>query len=568
MLRACALYLLLATPLIAKWFRAESGHHVVLSEAGERQARDLLGRLQTAHKVFGLLFPSGRHQPLPVVAYQLSTPHFRAVRPDTTAAGFYQGGPDRDSIVLEAGRPPRILFHEYTHLALHHTTGPLPRWLEEGLAEYYSTVEVSGSRIRAGSPIPEHLANLAMHQWMSAVELSQVGRAGRGHETAPLLFYAQSWALVHMLRTHQSWRGAFPQLLTALASGEPQGQAFQRLYGRGLSDALIDLKAYLGTNSLAVLNVPAPDLMAAAPTNVGPLPEGEGEREYARLSLQAGHKSTDDALFRKLSSLRTPTTRDRETLALLALARGDRTAALAEFRTVIAMPEASAVSFFEYAMLLREDAKSPDERKQAERLLERAVERNPQYAEAHFLLATFAANANRHAEAIEHLEKAVTVLPRQSLFWHAMSISYHALNLVEKSLWAAQRALDAAETAEQTEMARAALRLTQTPASAAPASSVIVPDSWRNREGDARVSGVLERIDCIGKQARLHLRVNGKPAAFWIEDPGAVLLKNQSSITFEFRCGVQKPIPVEVEYTRQIEADRLTSGIVRGLEFR
>ena len=31
--------------------------------------------------------------------------------------------------------PARVAFHEYAHLALHHGSGPLPVWLEEGFAE-------------------------------------------------------------------------------------------------------------------------------------------------------------------------------------------------------------------------------------------------------------------------------------------------------------------------------------------------------------------------------------------------------------------------------------------------
>jgi hypothetical protein len=92
-------------------------------------------------------------------------------------------------------------------------------------------------------------------------------------------------------------------------------------------------------------------------------------------------------------------------------------------------------------------------------------------------------------------------------------------------------------------------------------ADVVVPDSWRNKEGDARVEGILERIECLGESARFHVRSGGKPVSFLVEKPGEILLKNLSSMTFEFRCGPQKPIPIVVEYSSGTKA-------VTALQFR
>lgn len=566
-MRGVALILLAAMPLGARWWKAEEPMRAVVSEAGEKQAREVLAGLEVAHRVFSQLLPRGKHAPLPVVAYQLSGARFRAVRTNEETAGFYQGGPDRDSIVLEIGRPGRILFHEYTHLALHHGTGPLPSWLEEGLAEFYSTVAVAGVRVRVGAPIPEHLSQLLVTAWMNAADLSRA-RTGDRHGTPTPVFYSQAWALVHMLRMHERYRARFGDLLNALANGEPQAQAFQRIYGRGLAEALVDLKDYLARGRLPVMEVGIPPAEGSGSVRSAPLADADGEMEFSRLALQAGRGAAGDGLYRKLSGLNNPTAREKEMLGLLALERRDRAAAVAHLRGAIAMPEAGAVSFFEYAMLLREEP--PAEMGKAEvqaevaRLLGEAVRRNPEYAEALFLLGTFAANGGRHTEAVGYFQRAVAVLPRQAFFWHAMAVSYHALRDMDNSRRAAQRALDSAGTAEQVEMARAALRLSEPAPVVGPATAARVE---REREV-ARVEGVLERVDCLGKPARLHVRVNGQRKAFWVEDPGAVLLKNFSSATFEFRCGTIPPVPIVVEYKPQVDTERLTLGFVTGMEFR
>jgi len=50
--------------------------------------------------------------------------------------------------------------------------------------------------------------------------------------------------------------------------------------------------------------------------------------------------------------------------------------------------------------------------------LKKAVELNPNYAEANFLLGVMASGDGRHEEAVEYLRRATAILPRQANFWH------------------------------------------------------------------------------------------------------------------------------------------------------
>jgi hypothetical protein len=56
--------------------------------------------------------------------------------------------------------------------------------------------------------------------------------------------------------------------------------------------------------------------------------------------------------------------------------------------------------------------------------------------------------------------------------------------------------------------------------------------------------------------------------ALYVANPGEVLLRNVSSVTFEFRCGPQKPTPVSVEYSARPDATLGTDGDVVAIEFR
>jgi hypothetical protein len=80
-------------------------------------------------------------------------------------SGLFVPGRDLNYILLvNDGRPNRlpIVLHEYTHLITSNSDQPLPVWLSEGLAEYYSTfqLERGGREAVLGSLIDEHLARL------------------------------------------------------------------------------------------------------------------------------------------------------------------------------------------------------------------------------------------------------------------------------------------------------------------------------------------------------------------------------------------------------------------------
>lgn len=557
----------------AAWWRVESGTTTVYSDAGQAPARDLARRLELARRVFATVAPASGLRlpaPLPVSAFVLGVDRFRAVRPSEATKGFYQSAPDRDYIVLGHGLgadPARVTFHEYTHLVLNHTTGPLPQWLEEGLAEFYSTVQARQNRIAFAIPIPEHLRLLAAVPWLPAEELTQVHK-GSAHFADPRragVFYAQSWALVHMLRLQAPYRQGFGALLTALAAGEPQAAAFQRVLGTSLAQSIIDLQGYLAQGSLAVVEAAiesGPDAEAPAAASA----DLAGELAYAGLALQSGHPEVAAKVYRGIEK-GPVTAQSAAALGFLALAQKRDSDAKAHFERALQFAGVEAQVPFEYAMLLRQQGGSPQT---VERYLRRTIEIQPKHAEAHFLLGIAAANGNRHADALPHLEQALAVFPRQSYFWHALAISQHQLGRTAEARRAAERALDTASTPDQAEMARAALRLGQpaAPTVTSTKPDVVTPKSWQNPQGDAKVEGVLERIDCLGESARFHVRANGKPQAFWVEKPGEVLLKNLSSVTFEFRCGPQKPVPVAVEYRAAPDGARMTVGVVTGIEFR
>lgn len=568
MVRILCAMLALSVAADARWMRFDSGPFSLYTDTGERGAKETLERLQLARRVFGGLVPGTRATPLPVRVFVLSESKFRAVRSGEATRGFYQSAAQRDSIVLLAGGSPRVAFHEYVHLVLNHTSGPLPVWMEEGLAEFYSTLQVREGKVRLGVTVPEHLRLLAATPLLSAPELLGVTRSSPqlNAESHAGQFYAQSWAMVHLLRLHERYRAGFSTFVAAVERGEALGAAFQTAFGKTASEAVSELRAYLDRTMLPVVDMTV-DLGGGAEESAPlELAEFDGELAYAELARECGRQQEAARIFARLMRNQPPTATGETALAWVALAADRRDEARTRFEKSFELGSRDSAAAFEHAMLMR-DSGAP--RADVRKLLERVVDWNPQHAEAQFLLGVEDAHENRHAEAVRRMELALNVLPRQSYFWHALALSLHALGKTEQARAAAQRALDSATAPEQAEMARAAMA--RVDGAAAPAkkdAAVIVPDSWKQKEGNERMEGLLERIDCLGRSARFHVRAGGALRPLWVENPGEVLLKNASSITFEFRCGVQKPVPVVVEYEKKADAEKATFGVVTSIEFR
>ncbi len=124
----------------------------------------------------------------------------------------------------DRGRMLQTVRHEGLHWYLEHLLREPPRWLNEGLAQYYEAASARGARAGAVSQRALWVASLRQKQLVPLAEF--VACTDREFYADPVLSYAQSWAVVTMLREgSQPQRALLTSLLAALARGEPTGQA-------------------------------------------------------------------------------------------------------------------------------------------------------------------------------------------------------------------------------------------------------------------------------------------------------------------------------------------------------
>src|SRR5262249_24783390 len=140
-------------------------------------------------------------------------------------AGYYQAGQDRDFIVLSGRVFPEtltsVVYHELTHYFLSRSLASRPTWLNEGLAEYFSTAEIRDDEVSLGAVSQDRLQLLKTSQMLSLKQFLAVDTSSPYYnETSKAsVFYAQAWAFMHYLM-HGEHASRFKQYLTALEKGD------------------------------------------------------------------------------------------------------------------------------------------------------------------------------------------------------------------------------------------------------------------------------------------------------------------------------------------------------------
>ena len=172
---------------------------------------------------------------------------YRPYRPNEFAAAFFQPGAIHDLIVMSSASSEHypVAVHEFTHLMIHQSGMELPPWLNEGLAELYSSLEPSGEKILVGQLIPARLHVLRSEPWIPLATLVAVDHSSPfyNEKSRAGMFYAESWALVHMLNLDPAYRPQLKSLVAALKEDGPPA-AFAKAYGKKLEEVDAALRTY------------------------------------------------------------------------------------------------------------------------------------------------------------------------------------------------------------------------------------------------------------------------------------------------------------------------------------
>ncbi len=371
------------------WVRIVSPHFELYTTAGEKAGRDALRYFEWVRVFFVQASPLRKTtgKPVRIVLFR-SAEEYAPYRASETGIAYFAGTRRREYIVMRderAGRDP-VAIHEFTHLMIvEQGWQRLPVWLGEGWADVNSTLRKTGpGKVMIGDLIPGRVETLRAGPWIPIQALTSAGQNSALY-TGPRasMFYAESWALAHMLYLSPAYGPGFGSFVLSLASGASFDTACRRAFRRAPAEVERDLHRYLDGNRLFGLTFVVNFNAAATSTRAAPLTRFDSDLALADL-LEAVHRAAAAAEAYRWLERRFPDRPEvEESIGYMAWDAGDMNAARSHFAAALERGTRDPRMCYEYARL-ESDARDTAG---AEAALRRALALAPAYTAARDLLA-------------------------------------------------------------------------------------------------------------------------------------------------------------------------------------
>lgn len=396
------------------WTSVRTKNFLLVGNASEKDIRLVATRFEQFRFVFSQLFPRANLTsitPTTIVVFKSDSSYtpFKPLyngKPEAVA-GYFQSGEDVNYITLTAEKreesPFAVIFHEYSHLIINNTLTDPPLWFSEGLAEYYSTFQVTDGdkKITLGAPVSNHVFRLR-EQFMPLEALLRVNeRSSAYHERDKTgVFYAESWALVHYLLQGNGGQrvkqlGRFSELL---AQGKSLEESFQQAFQTDFKTMEKELRDYVKNSSYRVqvfaLDKP---LVFDSEMTVAPLSDADAQAYLGDLLLHTNRLEDAEARLTQSLALAPDNARARASLGMLKVRQRKFDEAEAELKKAVEANPQNYLTHYYYAVAVERKTVGeqggivtafPSEDARVMRAeLKRAIELNPSFSESYYHLA-------------------------------------------------------------------------------------------------------------------------------------------------------------------------------------
>ncbi len=546
-----------------RWLRLGSGPFEVVTNAGEGEARRLIQHLEQVRTALARLLGKEELVPVwPIRIVLLESPRQVAALGSAPTLALAR---DAYTGVAPKGPLPAPLLQGCVRVLIEDGTRRLPRELDEGLAALFSTAELEGSsRVVVGRPPPE-----------------------RG----------RNWAKAHWLVVPPDHYGKLRVLVRNLEQGVPEDAAYRNAFAAGPADVERQVARYLTGGQFGTVALSGRPLDPEKEITVTRAERGFGLAVLADLPA-AIRERVEQARrgYEEVLRIAPGSTEALEGLGLVAFESGEREEAGRRLAEAVARGSLNARVHLALALLEPDAAKAQAALAQAARL-------NPRWARPHREMARRQTDARKK---LELLQRAASLEPRNPEYWLALAEAHRE----HKNFREAARAWAAAEQAAPDEASRLRIRelraqeevrrkqeeeaerlraaeekrrelerlkeqamasiqaaLEKANQANPPAPAGKVEPWWDDPRPRQKAEGMLERVDCLGKQARLVIQTaTGKPLRLLIREPSAVVVLGGGDRTLS--CGPQRGNrKIRVEYVVQTDSRLATAGEALLIEF-
>jgi tetratricopeptide (TPR) repeat protein len=376
------------------WVRVKSPHFTVLSNASEKQTRQVAVGFEQIQTVFTSTMPGLRTdssaETIVIAAKDESTFNdlLQADKKWTShLAGIFIKGWEKDYVIIRLDIPDEnrnIVYHEYIHKLLHLNFTRLPIWLDEGLAEFYGNtlMRSDGTFVGAPSPRSEELRTRTMYPLKTMLAVRHSSPYYRDADKAGM-FYAESWGLTHFLMLGPGMEQIHKMnvYLASLQRGVEGDKAFDDAFGNR-QDLEKNFQAYVNRLSYTAMRFDKMQKIDPSSFDSGPMAPQELD---ARLGGFYAKQREFELAEKKLSASLTKDPKSalaHENSGFLDFVQGKDEEAQKEFDTAVALNPDSYLAIYYQAMMKFHEKKDADSLAQLDAAMTRVIQLNKLFAPA------------------------------------------------------------------------------------------------------------------------------------------------------------------------------------------
>ncbi len=461
------------------WMEVRSPHFIVVSNANEHEARRVAEQFEIIRAVLREHFGnvSVNDQPIIILAAKDENtlkpllPEVWTKKGSAHRVGLYVNGADKSYVGLRldvslnqsAYEPYEPIYHEYVHYLMRRITPNVPRWMVEGLAEFYGNVRVERNRVLLGTPSTSNVMILREKTPLPLSTLFEVNASSPyyNEENKISIFYAESWALTHYLVV-RDWREKTHRVndfVALLLQKVPQTEAAQRTIGDpGELERRLDEYIHKSSFNAATLDRPK---LEVGNFQTRPLSDAESLAVRADFMGRVGRYTEAQAMLEESLKLDPKLVAAYESMCLLSFRQGKTRDAEKWSRQALELNPHSYLANYYYSWsLLRGGAQDSDTVAKVEASLRTVIKSNPEFVPAYDALAECLARPGIHQkleEAYKTVSMAVEREPGSAQYRIGAVNILERMGRAEDAIRVATLAVSIARTPEEKNAASASL---------------------------------------------------------------------------------------------------------------
>jgi Tfp pilus assembly protein PilF len=410
------------------WIEVKSQHFRVVTDAGEKNGRQIAERFEQMRAAFGLIF--GRKTlnepvPLTIIAFR-NTKGIRLYSPlfqgkVVELAGFFIPGQDEDFVAIDLTHDDswETVEHEYAHDLLNANYMATAPWFDEGFAEFFSSLKLSNGVAELGAPIAEAPA-LLQGRKLGLQELFEVEHHSETYNKSGQrrdMFYVESWLVVHYL--FDTDLAAKASRYFALRNNQqmPVPEAVQQAFGMTVPQMEKAVLDYLHANKVGARYFNLKDQAISTDVTVRTLDPLEARAQLADLHLHSPDYQAAAVKEFEAILAENPNLADAQRgLGYAYLRQQNFPKATEHLQAAAKLGSRDPKVYYYTAMLLQQEDPAAMTSPELVANLRHAIELDPQYADAYAMLGVALMNSRTSpAEAESNLARAVTLSPRNDM---------------------------------------------------------------------------------------------------------------------------------------------------------